>query len=80
MRELRRVTSSARADLGLDDVASDMQDLKSSMSIDLNAPPDAKSPTVDDGLRQRAEASADTAAPVPDGRRGNRDRPDGDSP
>ena len=35
MRELKKATSTAHSDLGLDDVAADVKDLKSSLSIDL---------------------------------------------
>lgn len=37
IRELKKATSAARSDLGLDDVAADVRDLKSSLSIDLKA-------------------------------------------
>jgi TatA/E family protein of Tat protein translocase len=37
LRELKKATSSARSELGLDDVAADVKDLKSSLTIDLKA-------------------------------------------
>ncbi len=37
MREFRKATQAARTDLGLDEVAEGVKDLKSSLSIDLNS-------------------------------------------
>jgi TatA/E family protein of Tat protein translocase len=37
LRELKKATSTARSELGLDDVAADVKDLKSSLTIDLKA-------------------------------------------
>ena len=37
MRELKKATSTARSELGIDDVAADVKDLKSSISIDMKA-------------------------------------------
>lgn len=47
MREFRKVTSTAREELGLDEVATGLGELRSSLSLDLNAaaPPPAQSGT-----------------------------------
>jgi TatA/E family protein of Tat protein translocase len=37
IRELKKATSTARSELGIDDVAADVRDLKSSISIDMKA-------------------------------------------
>lgn len=45
VRELKRATSSARNDLGIDEVAADVRDLKASVALDLKSADDEKRPS-----------------------------------
>jgi sec-independent protein translocase protein TatA len=58
MREFRKATQTARTELGLDEVAEGVNDLKSSLSIDLNS---AAAPSP----RQAAAAAAAAAVVAP---------------
>jgi TatA/E family protein of Tat protein translocase len=61
LRELKKATSSARSELGLDDVAADVRDLKSSLTIDLKA---TDAPTPPRPVDRTAAVAATTAAVV----------------
>lgn len=63
LRELKKATSSARSELGLDDVAADVKDLKSSLTIDLKAT-DAPAPPRPVDSPAGMAAAATTAAVV----------------
>jgi len=65
MREFRKATQTARSELGLDDVTEGINDLKSSMSVDLGLNDIKSSMSVD--LKAPAAAAAVPAAdkPVP---------------
>lgn len=75
IRELKKATSAARSDLGLDDVAADVRDLKASLNVDLKAADQPASPQPSGGavtpaavvdvlpaLPGAAETTEDTAA------------------
>lgn len=59
VREFRKATETARAELGLDEMTKGVNDLKSSMSVDLNS---ASAPAP----RQAAAAAAAVVAPPAD--------------
>lgn len=61
LRELKKATSSARSELGLDDVAADVKDLKSSLTIDLKA---TDAPTPPRPADRTAAVTATTTAVV----------------
>jgi sec-independent protein translocase protein TatA len=79
IREFRKATQSARSELGLDEVAESVNDLKSSMKIDLNsvtapAPRDdaaaaaaavVVAPPADEPVREAAAATDITPVDVP---------------
>ena len=63
MREVRKATQTARSELGLDEVTEGINDLKSSMSVDLGLNDIKSSMSVD--LKAPAAVAA-AAAPAPD--------------
>lgn len=62
VRELKKATSAARNDLGLDDVAADVKDLKASLRIDLN---DADKPAVPAAAAATVTPAATAAVTAP---------------
>jgi sec-independent protein translocase protein TatA len=65
MREFRKVTSTAREELGLDEVAKGVDDIKSTLSIDLNAGGSAESPNRGAGATVAAAGVAATTDQSP---------------
>jgi sec-independent protein translocase protein TatA len=66
MREFKKATSTARSELGLDDIAADVRDVKSNLSIDLNAVDSSGHPARDAaavGATVAAQSAATKAVP-----------------